>query len=185
MNLRKPTLIANDADNFPSYLVDAGLGTAGIPGTTMLSATIISKKDVQGGTVKLQYLRAKKSQQCRTTDDMVMQVDCWAQLAEKVPDGTMTVEAAIGLSFLAAETSRAPFRGSFTTVSQRPSAPRTSGSRSTSWSKTFEAAAGYDVPELGFWGFAESLCPSDKVQPAPGSAPVTAAEKGTTLMYDT
>ncbi|KAM3429881.1 hypothetical protein MY4824_008024 [Beauveria thailandica] len=94
----------------------------------------------------------------------------------------MTVEAAIGLSFLAAETSRAPFRGSFTTVSQRPSAPRTSGSRSTSWSKTFEAAAGYDVPELGFWGFAESLCPSDKVQPAPGSAPVTAAEKGTTLI---
>ncbi|KAM3454416.1 hypothetical protein MY3296_003099 [Beauveria thailandica] len=119
MNLRKPTLIANDADNFPSYLVDAGLGTVGIPGTTMLSATIIRKKDVRGGTVKLQYLRAKKSQQCRT-DDMVMQVDCWAQLAEKVPDGTMTVEAAIGVSFLAAETSRAPFRGSFTTVSRKP-----------------------------------------------------------------
>ncbi|KAK8142630.1 hypothetical protein G3M48_008467 [Beauveria asiatica] len=185
MNLRKPTLIANDADNFPSYLVDAGLGTVGIPGTTMLSATIIRKKDVRGGTVKLQYLRAKKSQQCRT-DDMVMQVDCWArELADKVPDGTMTVEAAIGLSFLAAETSRAPFRGSFTTVSRRLSVPRASGSSSTSWSRTFEAAAGYDVPELGFWGFAESLCLSDKVQPAPGSAPVTAAEKGTTLMCDT
>ncbi|OAA52788.1 hypothetical protein BBO_00629 [Beauveria brongniartii RCEF 3172] len=32
----------------------------------------------------------------------------------------MTVDAAIGLSFLVAETSRAPFRSSFTTLSRKP-----------------------------------------------------------------
>ncbi|KAF1729807.1 hypothetical protein CRV24_010349 [Beauveria bassiana] len=57
----------------------------------------------------------------------------------------------------------------------------------TRWSKTFEAAAGYDVPEFVLWDLAKSLCPSDKVQMAftPGSAPGTAAEDGTTLVCNT
>ncbi|PMB64809.1 hypothetical protein BM221_009653 [Beauveria bassiana] len=57
----------------------------------------------------------------------------------------------------------------------------------TGWPRIFEAAAGYDMPELVPWDFAESLCPSDKVQmaPMPGSAPGTAAEDGTTLVCNT
>ncbi|KAM3539537.1 hypothetical protein ARSEF1564_007559 [Beauveria bassiana] len=80
MNLRKRAFIANDADSFTSYLVDAGLGTVGIPGATMLSAIIIR----QVGGVILEKLfeversnhkmRVNKRQQ-RRKDCMVVQVN--------------------------------------------------------------------------------------------------------------
>ncbi|KAF1729808.1 hypothetical protein CRV24_010350 [Beauveria bassiana] len=81
MNLRKRAFIANDADSFTSYLVDAGLGTVGILDATMLSAIII--RQVWGVILEKMFelersnykMRVKKSQQ-RRKDCMVVQVNC-------------------------------------------------------------------------------------------------------------
>lgn len=150
MDLHKLTFIQNDTVNFANYLSDVADGKKTVSGATLLPSTIIRQLRENKDAIELtedamrkmtanQIMKHKMAEmngnllegqwttlverikQSGTLESSIAVCDVSGSMGSRISsDGTTAMDAAIGLSMLVAETTKAPFTGSFITFSATP-----------------------------------------------------------------